>query len=141
MSTAKSIVSDMLAGLRLDGYNNYDQWDRKMKYLLSENGSIDFITEEIKSLAEKDNPDEIWRHSDDVKKDRSARYLMLSCMADDLVHLYDDLPTAKSMWDALQKKYGILSETRLRTLEVRVSLNALTTRDGEASSNLERLFC
>ena len=110
MSTAKSLVSDMLAGLRLDGYNNYDQWHRKMKYLLSENGSIDFITEEIKPLDDRDNADEVWRYSDNVKKDRSARYLMLSCMADDLVHLYEDLPTAKAMWDALQKKYGVRSK-------------------------------
>src|SRR3954468_12542359 len=46
---------------------------------------------------------------------------MLSCMADDLVHLYEDLPTAKAMLDALQMKYGILSETRLRALELKVS--------------------
>src|SRR5436190_4499434 len=46
---------------------------------------------------------------------------MLSCMADDLVHLYEDLPTANAMWDALQKKYRILSETRLRALELKVS--------------------
>src|SRR4051812_12809628 len=77
MSTVKFIVSNMLAGLRLDGYNNYDQWHCKMKYLLSKNGSIDFIMEEIKSLNDRDNPDEVWRHSDDVKKDRSARFLML----------------------------------------------------------------
>ena len=121
MSTAKSLVSDMLAGLRLDGYNNYDQWHRKMKYLLLENESIDFITEEIKPLLDRNNADEVWRYSDDVKKHRSARYLMLSCMDDDLVHLYEDLPTAKAMWDALQKKYGILSETRLRALELKVS--------------------
>src|SRR5438270_1448795 len=94
MSTAKSLVSDMLAGLRLDGYNNYDQWHRKMKYLLSENGSIDFITEELKPLKNKDDPDEVWSYSNDVKKDRSAWYLMLSCIADDLVQLYDDFPIA-----------------------------------------------
>src|SRR3954467_13460026 len=99
MSTAKSLVSDMLAGLRLDGYNNYDQWHRKMKYLLSENGSIDFITGEIKPLLDRDIADEVWRYLDDVKKDPSAQYLMLSCMADDLFHLYEDLPTVKAMWD------------------------------------------
>src|SRR4051812_47570790 len=92
-----------------------------MKYLLSENGSIDFITKEIKSLTNHDNPDEVWRYSDDVNKDRSARYLMLSCMADDLVHLYEDLPTVKAMWDALQKHYGILSETGLHAIELKVS--------------------
>src|SRR4051812_9057466 len=104
MSTAKSVVSDMLAGLRLDGYNNYDRWHRKMKYLLLENGSIDFIIEEIKPLLDRDNADEVWRYSDNIEKDRSAWYLVLSCMADDLVHLYEDLPTAKAMWNALQKK-------------------------------------
>ena len=46
---------------------------------------------------------------------------MFSCMADDLVHLYEDLRTTKAMWDALQKKYGVLSETRLRALELKVS--------------------
>src|SRR4051812_36922023 len=99
MSTAKSIVSDMLAGLRLDGYNNYDQWHRKMKYLLSENRSIDFIMGEICPLShdDRDNPDDVWRHLDDIKKDQSARFLILSCIVDDLVHLYEDLPTAKAM--------------------------------------------
>ena len=103
MSTAKSLVSDMLAGLRLDGYNNYDQWHRKMKYLLSENGSINFISQEVKPLSDDDHDtlDEVWRHLDDVKKDRSARFLMKSCMTDDLVHFYEDLLTAKAMWDAL----------------------------------------
>ena len=61
MSIVKSIESDMLAGLALDGYNNYDPWHRKLKYLLSENGSIDFIMEEIRLLShdDLDNPDEV----------------------------------------------------------------------------------
>src|SRR3954471_1202544 len=101
MLTAKSIVSDMLAELRLDDDNNYDH--RKMKYLLSENRSIDFIIEEIKPLNDHDNPHEVWRYSDDVKKDRSATISYVSCMAVDLVNLYEDLPTAKAMWDSLQK--------------------------------------
>src|SRR4051812_18353768 len=47
--------------------------------------------------------------------------LMLLCIADDLVHLYKDLPTVKVMWDALQKKYEVLTETRLCALELKVS--------------------
>ena len=42
-------------------------------------------------------------------------------MGVDLIHLHEDLPSAKAMWDALQKKYGILSETRLRALELKAS--------------------
>lgn len=44
MSTARSIVSGMLLGLRLDN-NNYS-WHCKIKYLLSESDAIDFITRE-----------------------------------------------------------------------------------------------
>src|SRR3954469_10100828 len=80
MSNAKSLVSDILGGLRFDGHNNYDQWHRKIKYLLSENDSIEFITEEVKPPASKDDPSEVKRHLDESKKDRSARFLMLSCM-------------------------------------------------------------
>src|SRR4051812_25609427 len=103
MSTAKSIVSNMLARLRLNKHDNYDRWHHNMKYLLSENGSINFIFQEVKPLSDVDheNSDKVFRNSDDVKKDRSERFLMLSCMTDDLVHLYEDLPTAKAMWDAL----------------------------------------
>src|SRR3954470_9289783 len=130
MSNAKSLVSNILGGLRLDGHNNYDQWHRKIKYLLSENDSVEFITEEVKPLASKDDASEVKRHSDESKKDRSARFLMLSCMADDLVHLYEDLPSAKAMWDALSKKYGILSETKLHALELKLSKLKCTSNKG-----------
>src|SRR3954471_649934 len=107
MSNANSLVSDILGGLRLDGHNNYDQWHRKIKYLLFENDSIESITEEVKPPASKDDPSEVKRHLDETKKDRNARFLMLSCMEDNLVHLYEDLPSAKAMWDVLSRKYGI----------------------------------
>src|SRR4051812_27690612 len=121
MSNAKSLVSEILGGLRLDGHNNYDQWHRMIKYLLSENDLIEFITKEVKPLAHKDDTSEVKRNPDESKKDRSARFLMICCMADDLVHLYEDLPSAKTMWDALSKKYGILSEMKLRALELKLS--------------------
>src|SRR4051812_33397709 len=55
---------------------------------------------------------------------------MLSCTNDNFVHLYEDLSTAKAMWDALQKKYGILSETRLCALELKVSKLKCTNHKG-----------
>src|SRR3954471_2534446 len=55
---------------------------------------------------------------------------MLSCMADDLVHLYEDLPSTKAMWDALSKKYGILFETKLRALELKLTKLKCTSNKG-----------
>src|SRR3954469_15283956 len=130
MSNAKSLVSDILGGLRLDGHNNYDQWHCKIKYLLSKNDSIEFITVEMKPPASKDDPSEVKRHLAESKKDRTARFLMLPCMGDDLVHLYEDLPSAKAMWDALSRKYGILSETKLRALELKLTKLKCTSNKG-----------
>lgn len=107
MLNAKSIVSDMLAGIRLDGPNSYDQWHYKIKYLLSKNDLIVFITEEVKPLSGKSDV-ELKRHSNNVKKDR--RYLMLSCMADYLIHLYKYLPSAKVKWDLCRKITGFCME-------------------------------
>src|SRR5436189_5193657 len=95
----KTIESDMLTGLRLDGHNDYDHWRRMLKNLLLENGSINFISYEVKPLTddERDNLDKVRSNSDGVKKYRSARFLTKSCMTDDLVHFYEDLLTAKAM--------------------------------------------
>lgn len=48
MIAAKSIVTDILAGLRLDGNN--DLWHRNIKFLLSETDSIDFISQDVSPL-------------------------------------------------------------------------------------------
>lgn len=45
---------------------------------------------------------------------------MLLCMADDLVHLFKDNESAKTMWDALRKRYAIMSRTKLRALALKV---------------------
>ena len=119
MSASKSIVSEMLQGLRLNG-NNYDHWHRKIKYLLSENDSIEFIEREVAPKIPGDFKDEE-RFKAETKKDSSARYLMFSFMSDDLVHLFEGLKTAKAVWDAIESKYGILSPTRIRTLELRLA--------------------
>lgn len=82
MSTVKLIVNDMLVGLRLD-CNNYDSWHCKIKYLLCESDSIDFMSQEV-APPRRDSAAEMQRHSDKIKKDQSARYLMSLCMAYDI---------------------------------------------------------
>lgn len=41
-------------------------------------------------------------------------------MADDMVHHYEELPSVRAMRNASQKKYGVLSQTRHRALEIKV---------------------
>src|SRR5437588_11625560 len=47
-----------------------------------------------------------------------------------LIHMNDDLPPAKSMWYALSRKYGILFETKLRALELKLTKLKCTSNKG-----------
>lgn len=117
MTIAKPIVSGMLEGHSLDE-SNYDSWICKIKYLYSESNAFDFITQEVNPQSAT-SPEEIQWYSNNVKKDHSEWYLMLSCMIDDLVHLFEVIESAQAMWEALKKRYGIMSPTRLHTVELK----------------------
>lgn len=41
------------------------------------------------------------RYAEEVKKDRNVCYLMLFCMADDIVCEFEKIKSAKVMWNAL----------------------------------------
>ena len=50
------------------------------------------------------------------QKNSLARITLLSCMQDDLMIEYEVYQTSHEMWEALKKKYGGLSATKLRGL-------------------------
>ncbi|KAL0331593.1 UNVERIFIED_CONTAM: hypothetical protein Sangu_1704800 [Sesamum angustifolium] len=51
-----------------------------------------------------------------LEQDMSARFTILSCMHDNLIHEYEKYPTAKELWVVLMVAYGSTSATRLRAL-------------------------
>ncbi|KAK2991044.1 hypothetical protein RJ640_019365 [Escallonia rubra] len=53
------------------------------------------------------------------KKDRSARYTLLSSLQNDLIGQFDELPTCKALWDQLKFSFGGTSTTRLRSLVIK----------------------
>ena len=50
------------------------------------------------------------------KRDRSASYILLSYMNNNLLGEFEGSPTAKDIWDRLKIQFGQTSATRLRTL-------------------------
>jgi len=119
-------IGSMLINEKLDG-TNYDLWSLKVQ-LLSNNGDmVELLTGSMFAPVEQDE------HGNDVtaseqyketlkayktwfKRDRSARYTLLSCMHDDLLGEFEGCPTAKDMWDRIKIRFGQTSATRLRTL-------------------------
>ncbi|GAV59620.1 UBN2_2 domain-containing protein [Cephalotus follicularis] len=56
------------------------------------------------------------------KKDRCARFTLLSCMYDDLIGAYEHYATAKAMWDQFRFDFGGTSVIRLRSLVLKFEM-------------------
>ena len=125
---ATNIVS-MPFNETLDG-TNYDLWSLKVQFLLNNGDMEEFLTASMFPLAERNE------HGNDVtaseqykeklkayqtwlKRDRSARYTLLSCMHDDLLGEFEGCPTAKDMWHRLKIRFSQTFATRLCTLRLK----------------------
>ncbi|GAV85274.1 UBN2_2 domain-containing protein [Cephalotus follicularis] len=56
------------------------------------------------------------------KKDRCARFTLLSCMHDDLIGAYEHCATSMVMWDQLRFDFGGTFVTRLRSLVLKFEI-------------------
>ncbi|XP_026395085.1 uncharacterized protein LOC113289877 [Papaver somniferum] len=116
--TTENLIADLTKGYKLDG-KNYDMWNRKIQYLFDSKDQTELLTNEMVQPQEGNSVQarrdleayEAW-----VKKDRHARYAMLSSMNDDLIGEYENYPTSKQMWDQLKFDFGGTSTTKLRSL-------------------------
>lgn len=61
------------------------------------------------------------RYTGELKKDQIARFLMMSCMPYEIVHLFEIIKSAKGMWDSLKKKYDMLFSTWLWVMKLKVN--------------------
>jgi hypothetical protein len=108
-------------GEKLDG-DNYDIWHRKIQYVLNEQEVLETLTHSLSAPEQGDTEQhtrdlaafESWR-----KKDRCARFTMLSSMHNDLIGEFEEYPTAQELWKALKVRYGGTSATRLRGLTMK----------------------
>ncbi|WRX12315.1 Integrase [Theobroma cacao] len=119
--TSKQIIADLTKGAKLDG-KNYDIWHKKVQYLLNEQELLDHLTKEMNPL-EAGNTAQHHRDQEAYdtwyKRDRSARFTMLSCMHDDFIREFENFLTAKQLWEQLKFKYGGTTVTRLRALTLK----------------------
>uniref|UniRef100_A0A2N9IJL4 CCHC-type domain-containing protein n=1 Tax=Fagus sylvatica TaxID=28930 RepID=A0A2N9IJL4_FAGSY len=118
---SKGIAADLNKGEKLDG-DNYDIWHRKIQYVLNEQEVLETLTHSLSAPEQGDTEQhtydlatfESWR-----KKDRCARFTILSSMHDDLIGEFAEYPTAQELWKALKVRYGGTSATRLRGLTMK----------------------
>jgi len=96
----KNIITDLNKGQKVDG-ENYDIWHRKVQYLLDEKEVLKILTQSMEAPPEEGNSPQ---HRRDVetyaqwaKKDRCARFVMLSSMHNDLISAFEDYKTAHEM--------------------------------------------
>jgi len=106
---------------KLDG-KNYDTWQRKINYLLNEQDLMEHLTASMERPqmpaggADAAYRRELTAYEAWSKRDRRARFAVLSCMHDDIAGEYEHYTTMKEMWDQLRFAFGGTSTTRLRSL-------------------------
>ncbi|KAL0316519.1 UNVERIFIED_CONTAM: Retrovirus-related Pol polyprotein from transposon TNT 1-94 [Sesamum radiatum] len=115
--------NELHGSCKLDG-QNYVMWHRQIQYFLHHKKILDHLTT---STAEPIGPEngqtaqyrrELDAYNKWLEQDMSARFIMLSCMHDNLIREYEN-PTAKELWEVLKVAYGSTSASRLRALTLR----------------------
>ncbi|KAK2969902.1 hypothetical protein RJ640_009848 [Escallonia rubra] len=114
----KNVIADLVKGEKLNG-DNYDIWHKKMKFMLNEQELEEHLTKEMVAPTEAQPLRDHTAYQKWNKKDRSARYTLLSSLQNDLIGQYDELPTCKALWEQLKFSFGGTSTTRLRSLVIK----------------------
>jgi len=110
--------------------SNYDLWHLKVQFILNEGGMLYHLTISMPAPANKDErgmdititeqyKQNLTTYQDWFRKDRSARYTLLSCVNDDLPGKFKHYPTTIDMWDQLKIRFGQTCTTKLRTLKLK----------------------
>ena len=118
---SKGIVANLNKREKLDG-DNYDFWHRKIQDVLNEQEVLETLTHSLSAPKQGD----IEQHTRDLaafeswgKKDRCARFTLLSSMHNDFIGEFEEYPTAQELWKALKERYGGTSITRLHGLTMK----------------------
>ena len=117
----KTSITELSRDDKLVG-DNYDIWHRKIQYLLNDKDILETLTTEMEMPAEGNTAQhrrDMEAYQNWFKKDRSARFTMLSCMHDDLIGEFEIYLTARAMWDQLKLRFGGTTATRLRAMNLK----------------------
>ncbi|KAK9122763.1 hypothetical protein Sjap_012365 [Stephania japonica] len=120
-SASKNIVAELNKGEKLNG-DNYEIWSLKIQYVLEEQEALEVLNN---ILTEPEDGNTVQHRRDREafeawkKKNSTARITLLSSMENDIMREFKSYDVAKIMWEALKKKFGGTSVTKLRQLTIK----------------------
>lgn len=115
MILSKSVVADLLNGIKLDGDNN-KSWHKKTRYFLNVD-CLNAIKKEVVAPMAM-HPQTITTTVKHSRKIKSAYFLMLNHMEDDMIKEFKASAGAKAVQDVLQVRFSITSITQVCALEL-----------------------
>ncbi|XP_070056487.1 uncharacterized protein [Nicotiana tomentosiformis] len=120
-TVSKNIVAEINKGLKLNG-DNYETWSLKVQYVLKEQEALEAINN-VMNEPEEDDTSQPRREREAYdswnKKNSIARITLLSTLDDDIIREFKDHQRALDLWNALRKRFGTCSTTRLRSLTIK----------------------
>lgn len=118
---SKNIIVDLNKGGKLDG-DNYNIWRRKIVFLLHDD-RMQEITHHVMPRPEEGTTAQHRRnleaYQEWIKKDRSARHMILSSMHNDLIGEFENHQFSHGMLEAVRQKFGVTSLAKLHALTMK----------------------
>nr|GEW80367.1 zinc finger, CCHC-type [Tanacetum cinerariifolium] len=105
---AENIVKEMTTSFgKLDKFKGYDfrRWQKKMHFLLMTLMVVYVLTTPMPELMEDDTVEAIRRKEKWENDDYICRGRILNGMSDSLFNVYQNVKSAKELWDSFKSKY------------------------------------
>ncbi|GKE46299.1 zinc finger, CCHC-type containing protein [Tanacetum coccineum] len=103
-----STVKDMTTNFgKIDKFKGHDfrRWQKKMHFLLTTLKVVYVLTTPMSELMEDDTVEVIRRRAKWENDDYVCRWHILNGMSDPLFDIYQNVESAKELWDSLESKY------------------------------------
>lgn len=81
------------------------------------------------------------QYTEEIQNDLNARFFMISCKSNKIVHLFEDMKSAKAMWDVLEKNYGVMSPAMLCAIKNLAMPSDIAPIESKTSSDTYWSLC
>ncbi|GJY14530.1 zinc finger, CCHC-type containing protein [Tanacetum coccineum] len=111
---------------KLDKFEGHDfrRWQKKMQFLLTTLKVVYVLTTPLPKLMEDDTVEAIRRRAKWENDDYICRGHILNGMSDSLFDIYQNVESAKELWDSLESKYMAEDASSKNHLRIEESLKA-----------------
>ena len=143
----RELATNLVKLERFDG-GNFLRWQKKMHFMLVSLNVVYVLSTPYPEEYEEETLNETRRRQKFEHDDEIARGHILNAMSDSLFDIYQDVPSAKELWEKLETRYMQVQRVgeedmspKELALEGEIAISSLTTSPCARRDILSYLYC